>query len=518
MSEQILIFDTTLRDGEQAPGAAMTRAEKLEIARLLDDLGVDVIEAGFAASSRGDFEAVHAIAAQSQNAIVCTLSRAVRADLEIAAEALQPAQRRRIHTFISTSPLHMKFKLQMTPDQVYAAVVDSVTYARSLCEDIQWGCEDGTRSDRDFLCRCIEAAIKSGASTINLPDTVGYTVPEEFVDLINDIRNRVPNIDKVRLAVHCHDDLGMAVANSLAAIRAGARQIEGTINGIGERAGNAALEEIVMAIDVRRDVFKCHTGVKTERLAHISRLVSATTGFVVPPNKAIVGANAFAHESGIHQHGMIRHVGTYQIIEPQTVGVSQSTLVMGKHSGRHALKMKLREMGIDLDDRAFESVFVRFKAYADTRKTVSNDEIRALAEGELGLETAVDIELKTIFIHTDSDGPQVARLVVARDGRPCTVEARGRQPFEAVAAAFRQLHPHEARIVRYEVNLIWEGDAALAKATVQLGDDARSATGIAKNADTFTAFAEAYLAALARICLRCPVAKAFAPTSLPAVS
>jgi 2-isopropylmalate synthase len=433
--------------------------------------------------------------------VVCTLSRAVRRDIEISVEALRPAKRPRLQTFVSTSPLHMKYKLQMTPEQVYEAVIDSVTYARNLCDDVQWGCEDGTRSDRDFLCRCFEAAIKAGARTVNLADTVGYTMPAEFIDLIQYIRNRVPNIDKVLFGVHCHDDLGMSVANSLAAISAGVRQVDVTINGVGERAGNTPLEELVMALAVRSDLHGCFTGVKTEYLSEVSQLVSAITGFQVPPNKAIVGANCFAHASGIHQHGVMRHQGTYQIIEPAMVGVSQSTIVMGKHSGRHALKMKLRELNIDLDDVTFERLFVRFKAFAETRKVVSTDEIRALADGELGLESAVDIELTSIFVHTQSDGPQVARLSVIRNGETCTVEAQGDEPFDAIAAAFRQLHPHEALVTRYEVNLVREGGKAFAKASLELADGTRNASGIAKDEDTFTAFASAYLAALSSVCV-----------------
>ncbi len=379
-ANQLFIFDTTLRDGEQAPGAAMNIAEKLQIAELLDQLGVDVIEAGFPASSNGDFEAVSAIASQTKNAIVAGLSRANRVDIQACADALRPARRKRIHTFISTSALHMTHKLQMTPDEVNAAVSDSVRFARNLCDDVEWGCEDGTRSDRDFLCRCVDSAIKAGATTINIADTVGFTMPEEFVDLIKNLMNRVPDIDKARLSVHCHDDLGMSVANSLAAVQIGVRQVECTINGIGERAGNAALEEIVMALEVRKDLFNVYTNVQTKRLAKISELVSTITGFHVPPNKAIVGANAFAHESGIHQHGVIRHRGTYEIMEPAAVGAGQSTLVMGKHSGRHAYRVKLQNMDIELAGAEFDEAFARFKAFADLRKTVSDEEIRALVK------------------------------------------------------------------------------------------------------------------------------------------
>lgn len=499
---RVYIFDTTLRDGEQAPGASMNKEEKLRLAALLDRMGVDIIEAGFPVSSRGDFEAVQAVAAMAKNAVVAGLSRAIRADIDACAEALRPARRKRIHTFISTSPLHMKHKLQMTPDQVHAAVIDSVVHARNLCDDVEWSCEDGTRSERDFLCRCFESAIKAGATTVNIADTVGFTMPEEFVDLIRHLMHRVPNIDKVRFSVHCHDDLGMSVANSLAAIGAGVRQVECTINGIGERAGNAALEEIVMALSVRREVLGCHTEVKTEYLAEVSQLVSTITGFYVPPNKAIVGANAFAHESGIHQHGVLRNRSTYEIMEPGAVGVNQSTLVMGKHSGRHAFRMKLRELGVELDENGFENAFGRFKTFADTCKAVSDQEIRALVEDELLVEPPVSFELKTIMVHTDSDGPHLARLSVVKDGQVETGEARGKKPFDAIVAAFHQIQPHRAQLVGYDVNLIWESGKAFAKATVHLIDGKHRATGQKKDEDAFTAFAEAYLLALGRISAR----------------
>lgn len=501
-ASKVYIFDTTLRDGEQAPGASMNKEEKLRIAQLLDLMGVDVIEAGFPASSRGDLEAVQAVAAMAENAIVAGLSRAMRADIDACAEALRPAKRKRIHTFISTSSLHMTHKLRMTPEQVHAAVIDSVSHARNLCDDVEFSCEDGTRSDRDFLCRCFESAIKAGATTVNIADTVGFTMPEEFVDLIRYLMNRVPNIDKARLSVHCHDDLGMSVANSLAAISAGVRQVEGTINGIGERAGNAALEEIIMALDIRRDLLGCYTDTKTEYLSELSQVVSAISGFQVPPNKAIVGANVFAHESGIHQHGVMRHRGTYEIIEPAAVGVSQSTLVMGKHSGRHAFGMKLREMGIELNGNAFEEAFSSFKAFADTRKAVTDEEIRTLAEKKLLWESPLNMQLKMILVHTDSSGPQVARLSVLKNGQVEVAEARGDKPFEAIVAAVRQLYPHPALLSGYEVNLVSDNGKALAKATVRLADGERRATGQAMDEDTFTAFADAYLEALSKITSR----------------
>ena len=381
--DQVLIFDTTLRDGEQAPGAAMTGEQKLHVAKLLDRMGVDIIEAGFPISSEGAFNAVHSIAGQVEDSIVAALSRAVREDIDACVRALKPARRSRIHTFISTSPIHMRYKLQLTSEQVHERVIDSVTYARRFCDDVEWSCEDGTRSEPEFLYRCFEAAIKAGATTVNIADTVGFTTPEEFFDLITNLRNRVPGMEKVRFSVHCHDDLGMAAANSLSAVRAGARQIECTINGVGERAGNASLEEVVMAMKVRSEAYRVRTNVKTEYLKELSKSVSEYTGFVVPPNKAVVGANAFAHESGIHQHGVIMHRNTYEIIDPAEVGSEESSLVMGRHSGRHALHLKLRQHGFDLGDNAFEDVYRRFKQYADSRKAISDEEILSLVTNEI---------------------------------------------------------------------------------------------------------------------------------------
>src|SRR6201995_4406752 len=334
--DRVIIFDTTLRDGEQCPGATMTHEEKLEVAALLDEMGVDVIEAGFPIASDGDFAAVNEIAKRTKNAVICGLSRAAFKDIDRCAEAIAPAKRRRIHTFLSTSPVHMKYKLQKEPHEVYEMVVAQVTRARGFTDDVEWSCEDGTRTEHDFLCRCVEAAINAGATTINIPDTVGYTVPEEYFDLFRMVRERVPNSDKARFSVHCHDDLGMAVANSLAGVRAGARQIECTINGIGERAGNAALEEVVMAMKVRNVVRPVSSGIDASMLTRASKLVAAATSFPVQYNKAIVGRNAFAHESGIHQDGMLKNAQTYEIMTPETVGVKQASLVMGKHSGRHA--------------------------------------------------------------------------------------------------------------------------------------------------------------------------------------
>jgi 2-isopropylmalate synthase len=372
--DRVVVFDTTLRDGEQSPGATMTHEEKLEIAELLDHMGVDIIEAGFPIASEGDFLAVNEIAKRTKRAVVCGLSRAGQKDIDRCGEAIRPAERGRIHTFISTSPVHMKWKLQMEPEQVFQMVISSVTRARNYTDDVEWSAEDGTRTEHDFLCRCVEAAIAAGATTINIPDTVGYTVPEEYYALFRMVRERVPNADKARFSAHCHDDLGMAVANSLAAARAGVRQIECTINGIGERAGNASLEEIVMALKVRSDHFDVETGVDTEQIAESSRLVSELTGYVVQPNKAVVGANAFAHEAGIHQDGMLKDARTYQIIDPVDVGV-RMTLPLGKHSGRHAFARACAERGITLNGDELNAAFRRFKALADTGGPVPLDAV-----------------------------------------------------------------------------------------------------------------------------------------------
>src|SRR3990167_2417932 len=378
--DRVVIFDTTLRDGEQCPGATMTHEEKLAAAELLDDMGVDIIEAGFPIASEGDFAAVNEIARRAKNSVICGLSRASPKDIDRCAEAIRPAKRRRIHTFLSTSPVHMKWKLQKEPHEVYEMVIAQVTRARGHTDDVEWSAEDGTRTEHDFLCRCVEAAIKAGATTINIPDTVGYTTPEEYFALFTMLRERVPNFDKARFSTHCHNDLGMAVANSLAGVKAGARQIECTVNGIGERAGNAALEEIVMAIRTRNDVLPYTTGVDATMLTRASKLVAAATSFPVQYNKAIVGRNAFAHESGIHQDGMLKHTQTYEIMTPESVGVSESKLVLGKHSGRHAFREKLKELGYDLGDNAVQDAFKRFKDLADIKKDVFDEDIVALVD------------------------------------------------------------------------------------------------------------------------------------------
>ncbi|HEX6092193.1 MAG TPA: 2-isopropylmalate synthase [Dongiaceae bacterium] len=495
---RVFIFDTTLRDGEQSPGASMNLDEKRRIAAVLEEMGVDIIEAGFPIASNGDFEAVREIARQTKTSSVAGLARAARRDIDRAWEALQGAARPRIHTFISTSPLHMKFKLQMEPEQVHQSIADSVSYARKLCDDVEWSPEDGSRSEHDFLCRCVETAIKSGARTINVPDTVGYAVPEEFAALIAMLMNRVPNIDKAIISVHCHNDLGLAVANSLAAVGAGARQVECTINGLGERAGNAALEEIVMALRTRHDRMPYDTGVKTEFITKASRLVSTITGFPVQPNKAIVGANAFAHESGIHQDGMLKHAGTYEIMTPESVGLMRSTLVMGKHSGRHAFKTKLKELGFELGENALEDAFRRFKDLADKKKEIFDEDIVALIDDAV-VRSHEHIRFISLQVIAGSKGPQKADLELEIGGERKSTTATGDGPVDATFKAIKQLFPHDVRLQLYQVHAVTEGTDAQAEVTVRLEENGKTVNGQGSDTDTLVASCKAYLHALNKL-------------------
>src|SRR5580698_2520404 len=424
--ERIKIFDTTLRDGEQSPGAAMTLQEKLEVAELLDTMGVDIIEAGFPISSNGDYESVAEISKLVKNSVVCGLARAGFKDIDRAGEAIRPAKRGRIHTFISTSPVHMKHKLQMGPNAVLDAVGTSVVRARNFTDDVQWSAEDATRTERDFLCRCVELAIRSGATTINIPDTVGYSTPQEYFELVTMLRESVPDADKVIFSTHCHNDLGLAVANSLAGVLAGARQIECTINGIGERAGNAALEEIVMALKVRKDIMPFSTNIDTTMLSRASKLVSNVTGFPVQYNKAIVGKNAFSHESGIHQDGMLKHVETYEIMRPEQVGVKETSLMLGKLSGRHAFRDKLESLGYALEGEAFEDAFKRFKDLADKKKHVFDEDIAALVDDEVMRGQDV-LTIKALRVESGTGiKPQaVMTLSVNGEDRHVTTEGDG---------------------------------------------------------------------------------------------
>jgi 2-isopropylmalate synthase len=499
--DRVIIFDTTLRDGEQSPGATMTHEEKLEVAALLDEMGVDVIEAGFPIASDGEFAAVNEIAKRTKNAVVCGLARAAFKDIDRCAEAIKPAPRRRIHTFLSTSPVHMKYKLQKEPHEVYEMVIAQVSRARSHTDDVEWSSEDGTRTEHDFLCRCVEAAIKAGATTINVPDTVGYSVPEEYFALIRMLRERVPNSDLARFSVHCHNDLGMAVANSLAGVNAGARQIECTINGIGERAGNAALEEVVMAMRVRNDVLPYWTDINAKMLTRASKLVAAVTSFPVQYNKAIVGRNAFAHESGIHQDGMLKHTQTYEIMVPEDVGVKQTSLVMGKHSGRHAFAHKLEELGYQLAGNQLEDAFVRFKALADRKKHVYDEDIEALVDEEIA--TAQDhIKLVSLSIIAGTHGPQRATMKVDIDGKPAIAECEGNGPVDATFNCIKAMVPHDAVLELYQVHAVTEGTDAQAEVSVRLSENGRTVTAKGADPDTLVASAKAYLAALNKLVAR----------------
>jgi 2-isopropylmalate synthase len=499
--DRVIIFDTTLRDGEQCPGATMTLEEKLQVADLLDEMGVDVIEAGFPIASNGDFEAVSLIAQRVKNATVAGLSRAAPGDIDRAGEAVKHAVKPRIHTFISTSPVHMKYKLQKTPDQVLELVIAQVTRARNHVADVEWSAEDGTRTEHDFLCRCVEAAIKAGATTINIPDTVGYTAPEEYAALFRMVRERVPNADKAIFSVHCHNDLGMAVANSLWGVLGGARQIECTLNGIGERAGNAALEEVVMAIKTRGDIFPYTTGIRSEMLTRASRLVSAVTSFPVQYNKAIVGRNAFAHESGIHQDGMLKHTQTYEIMTPESVGVGKTSLVMGKHSGRNAFRDKLKGMGYQLADNELEDAFARFKDLADRKKHIYDEDIEALVDEKIA--TAQDrMKVLSLLVVAGTLGPQVATLSLDIDGEHKTVQSQGNGPVDATFNAIKALVPHEAVLELYQVHAVTQGTDAQAEVSVRLSEAGKTVTAKSAHPDTLVASAKAYLAALNKLMLK----------------
>ncbi len=500
-NNRVIIFDTTMRDGEQSPGASMNIEEKLRLAELLERMKVDVIEAGFPVASNGDFVAVNEVSKLLRESVVCGLARASRRDIDRAAEALEPAKRKRIHTFISTSPLHMKHKLQMEPEAVHEAVIDSVTYARRFSDDVEWSPEDGSRTEHDFLCRTVESAIAAGAGTINIPDTVGYATPDEFAALIEMLFNRVPNIDKAIVSVHCHNDLGLAVANSLAAIGAGARQVECTVNGLGERAGNAAMEEIVMALKTRPDRMPYTTGIDTTHIIKASRLVSAITGFTVQPNKAIVGANAFAHEAGIHQDGMLKHAGTYEIMTPESVGLVESKLVMGKHSGRHAFKKKLEELGYEVGDNALQEAFARFKELADKKKDVYDEDIAAIVDDQVG-HGEDRIRFVSLYVVAGSTGPQKADLVLEIDGEEVAATATGNGPVDATFNAIGALFPHESVLQLFQVHAVTGGTDAQAEVTVRLEENGRTVNGQGADTDTLVASARAYINALNKLLVK----------------
>uniref|UniRef100_A4XQZ1 2-isopropylmalate synthase n=1 Tax=Ectopseudomonas mendocina (strain ymp) TaxID=399739 RepID=A4XQZ1_ECTM1 len=496
-NDRVIIFDTTLRDGEQSPGASMTGEEKLRIAKALERLRVDVIEAGFAIASPGDFAAVKAIADNIKDSTVCSLSRAVDADIERAAEALKGANSGRIHTFIATSPIHMQYKLRMQPDDVVAQAVYAVKKARNLCSDVEFSCEDAGRSEIDFLCRIIEAAIDAGARTINIPDTVGYAIPHQYADTIRQLLKRVPNADKAIFSVHCHNDLGLAVANSLAAVVAGARQVECTINGLGERAGNAALEEIVMAIKTRQDLLGVHTNIDTPHILSTSRMVSGITGFPVQPNKAIVGANAFAHESGIHQDGVLKHRETYEIMSAQSVGWNTNKMVMGKHSGRAAFRSRLDELGIVLAGEAeLNAAFARFKELADKKHEIFDEDLQALVSDTLAEEAPEHYKLVTLEVASKTGEVPQAQLVVSVEGHEQRASAEGSGPVDATFKAIEAIAASEASLLLYSVNAITKGTDSQGEVTVRLEKGGRIVNGNGADTDILVASAKAYINAL----------------------
>jgi len=496
---RVLIFDTTLRDGEQSPGATMTHEEKLEIAQMLDEMGVDIIEAGFPIASEGDFRAVSEIAQQSRNATICGLARANFKDIDRCWEAVKNATSPRIHTFIGTSPLHRAIP-NLDQDQMADRIHETVTHARNLCDNVQWSPMDATRTEWDYLRRVCEIAIKAGATTINIPDTVGYTAPRESADLIARLIAEVPGGEDVVWATHCHNDLGMATANSLAAVEAGARQIECTINGLGERAGNTALEEVVMALKVRHDIMPFDTGVDSTRIMNISRRVATVSGFAVQFNKAIVGKNAFAHESGIHQDGMLKNAETFEIMRPADVGLAETNLVLGKHSGRAALRAKLNELGYELADNQLADIFVRFKELADRKKEVYEDDLIALMRQNDGAEDR--LRLRSLRVVCGTEGPQEAALTLEIDGDERSVTATGDGPVDATFNAVKQLFPHGARLQIYQVHAVTEGTDAQATVSVRMEEEGRIATGQSADTDTVVASAKAYINALNRLLVR----------------
>ena len=499
--DRVIIFDTTLRDGEQSPGATMTHDEKLEIATLLDEMGVDVIEAGFPIASEGDFEAVSEISKRSVNAVICGLARAKIGDIDRCWEAVKFAPQPRIHTFIGTSPLHRAIP-NLDMDEMADVIHETVTHARNLCDNVQWSPMDATRTEDDYLCRVVEIAIKAGATTINIPDTVGYTAPAESADLIRMLLERVPGADDIIFATHCHNDLGMATANSLAAVTAGARQIECTINGLGERAGNTALEEVVMAMKVRNDIMPYRTRIDTTKIMNLSRMVATVSGFPVQYNKAIVGKNAFAHESGIHQDGMLKNAETFEIMRPEDVGLSETNLVMGKHSGRAALRAKLKDLGHELADNQLKDVFVRFKALADRKKEIFEEDLLALMRDSSSDAVHDHIQLKHLRVVCGTEGPQTADMTLSIDGVEHQVSTQGDGPVDAAFNAVKALFPHQAGLQLYQVHAVTEGTDAQATVSVRMEEDGKIAVGQSADTDTVVASAKAYINALNKLLVR----------------
>ena len=497
--ERLIIFDTTLRDGEQSPGCSMTQPEKLRVARALAELGVDVIEAGFPAASRGDWESVNAVAREVPGPIICGLARCNRGDIELAAKALRDAPRHRLHVFLATSAIHRQYKLNMAQEEILRLAAEGVARARELCSDVEFSPEDASRTELEFLAQVVEVAIAAGATTVNIPDTVGYTVPDEFAELFRYLRKNVRGIEGVRLSVHCHDDLGMAVANSLTAVVAGARQIECTINGIGERAGNCSLEEVVMALKTRAAFFHVATGVHTSRLYPTSRLVSSITGMPIPRNKAVVGENAFAHESGIHQHGMLKNPSTYEILRPEDVGLSRSLLVLGKHSGRHAFRERVEALGFELDEAEFNRVFEEFKALADKKKELFDGDIEALV---LRAEGSAAGPWQLIELTTETRSGGVARASVQlrhSDGRTAARSATGDGPVDAAFKAIEAATGISVALRKFEVQAVSEGEDAQGEARVYVEYNRRSYRGASVSTNIVESGTRAFLEVINRI-------------------
>ena len=499
MADQLIIFDTTLRDGEQSPGASMNGDEKLAIARLLEKMRVDVIEAGFPAASPGDFEAVRLIAQEITDSTVCALARAVKGDLDRAAEAVAPAKSSRIHTFIATSPIHMKEKLRMSEDEVLERAIWAVKRARNYTDDVEFSPEDAGRSELDYLCRVIEAAIEAGARTVNIPDTVGYNMPNQFAGIIEQLMERIPNSDKAVFSVHCHNDLGVAVANSLAAVQKGARQVECTINGLGERAGNASLEEIVMAVRTRQDLFSCDTNIDATQIVPASRLVSSITGFPVQPNKAIVGANAFAHESGIHQDGVMKNRETYEIMRAQDVGWSDNRMVLGKHSGRHAFVERMKELGFEFEsDDQIQIAFQQFKDLADRKHDIYDDDLIRL-QADSGVQHADDrIELESVSVVSKTGAKSSADLQLRVDGNSVKAESEGNGPVDASFRAIGSVIEYKPILELYSVNSITGGTDAQGEVSVRLRENGRVVNGHGADTDIVIASVKAFINAINR--------------------
>lgn len=501
MSRRIKIFDTTLRDGEQSPGCSMNTEEKLEVAYQLERLGVDIIEAGFAISSKGDFESIQTIAKAIKTSRICSLCRAVKPDIEAAALAIKDAKLQRIHTFIATSPIHMEYKLKMSPEKVLETAVGAVKYAKTFVDDVEFSCEDAGRSDWDFLVRVFNEIIKAGATVLNVPDTVGYQTPQEFGALIKYLSDNVIGIENVDISVHCHNDLGLAVANSLAGVLNGATQIECTINGIGERAGNTALEEVVMALKVREDVLKAHTGIQTKEIIKTSRLVSTITGSVVQPNKAIVGANAFAHEAGIHQDGILKMRQTYEIMDAKMIGLSENNLVLGKHSGRHAFVERLKALGYDMSKDDVDKAFLQFKAVADKKKEIHDDDLHAIVSDEVHHQHDT-YAVKSVSITCGTDVEPSASVSLTVEGREIRGEETGTGPVDALYKTISGMVGAEFRLVDYIIQAVTGGTDALGEVTVRIQNGDNVFTGRGADTDVMVASAKAYVMAINKLLYR----------------